>query len=127
MSIEGLISSLQYCRGDYQMSISLKMFLYDSVEDLTFFKCPSRNSTGYYDGSSVSLIPCLGVPGFQVYAVYSLGNPGIAYLPSCSKMYNVAAAPYDVISSQKNATWLTWTKLPHAKQKVRHAATEINR
>ncbi|WKA07194.1 hypothetical protein VitviT2T_025050 [Vitis vinifera] len=90
-------------------------FLDDDVEDLTFFKCPSRNSTTYYDGSSVSFIPCLGGPGFQVYAIYSLGNPIIAYLPSCSKMYNVAAAPYDVISSQKNATRLTWTKLPHCE------------
>ncbi|XP_059599317.1 rust resistance kinase Lr10-like [Vitis vinifera] len=90
-------------------------FLYDYPEVLTFFKCPSRNSTKYYNGSSVPLIPCLGGPGFQVYAVYSLGYTGIAYLPSCSKMYNVAAAPYDVISSQKNATRLTWTKLPHCE------------
>ena len=90
-------------------------FLNDYVDDLTFFKCPSRNSTTYYAGSSVLPISCLGGPGFQVYAVSSWRNPSDAYLPSCSKMYNVAAAPYDVISSQKNATRLTWTKLPHCE------------
>ncbi|XP_034711084.1 rust resistance kinase Lr10-like isoform X1 [Vitis riparia] len=60
-------------------------------------------------------ISCLGGPGFQVYAVPSLANPSDAYLPSCSKMYNVAGAPYDVINSQENATQLTWTKLPHCE------------
>ncbi|RVW73143.1 Rust resistance kinase Lr10 [Vitis vinifera] len=195
MSIEGLISSLQYCRGDYQMSISLKMvflylcccltviissfaetgvsqdecmvsqscslqgppihfpfqlkghqypdhcgcslfelscternqtilelpdsvnllFLDDYLEDLTFFKCPSRNSTTYYDEYSVLPISCLGGPGFQVYAVSSLENPGAACLPSCSKMYNVSAAPYHVIKSQVNATQLKWTELPHCE------------
>ncbi|KAL6321654.1 hypothetical protein AAG906_025486 [Vitis piasezkii] len=42
-------------------------------------------------------------PGFQVYAVSSWRNPGDAYLPSCSKMYN------------ENATQLKWTKLPHCE------------
>ncbi|RVW74466.1 Rust resistance kinase Lr10 [Vitis vinifera] len=90
-------------------------FLNDYVDDLTFFKCPSRNSTTYYDGYSVLPISCLGGPGFQVYAVSSWSNPSDVYLPSCSKMYNVAAAPYHVIKSQENATQLKWTKLPHCE------------
>ena len=87
-------------------------FLDDDVGDLTFFNCSSRNRTTNYD--PVIPISCLRGPGFQVYAVSSLGNPGDVYLPSCSKMYS-AAAPYHVIKSQENATQLKWTKLPHCE------------
>ncbi|RVW74462.1 Rust resistance kinase Lr10 [Vitis vinifera] len=229
MSIEGLISSLQYCRGDYQMSISLKMvFLYlcccltviiSSFAEtgvsqdecmvsqscslqgppihfpfrlkghqypdhcgcsLFALSCTERNQTILELPDSVNLlvkeinyrskeilvqdpdncfprqfrnlnltsspfqflydysepspssnalqetglqimiatrdpISCLRGPGFQVYAVSSWRNPGDAYLPSCSKMYNVAAPPSYVIYPVENATRLKWPKLPHCE------------
>lgn len=89
---------------------------YSFLEEFTFFNCSSSvNSTTYYERYPKLPIPCLGGPGFQVYAVSSWQNPGSVYLPSCSKMYDVSAPPYDGIYLQENVTHLKWTKLPHCK------------
>ncbi|XP_052302136.1 rust resistance kinase Lr10 isoform X15 [Populus trichocarpa] len=71
--------------------------------DCTLFNCTSKHGD-YYDR-----IPCLSVPGYDIYAYSSNNFLGYTDLTSCTKMYNVTSIPSEMTGGD-NILHLNWSE-----------------
>jgi hypothetical protein len=71
--------------------------------DYALFNCTSKH------GDSYARIPCLSVPGYDIYAYSSNYFIGDTDLTNCTKMYNVSSIPSEMIGGD-NILRLNWSE-----------------
>lgn len=109
-----LVHDPDYCLprqlGNLDLAVTPFQFS-EELEDLTFFNCSSVN--GQTSGVHV---PCLDVPGYQVWMVFSSDVIFSQLLPCGNKMY-ASSLPWDEDGIIKNYFHLNWTTPSHCKGK----------
>ncbi|KAJ9178808.1 hypothetical protein P3X46_010659 [Hevea brasiliensis] len=98
-----------FVRQALNINFSASPFLFESSEqyltDYTLFNCSSPKEHIY------GKVPCLGVPGYEVYKIYGHQRISDFDLTSCTKMYNILSFPnfrYGIDSG--SIIQLTWPK-----------------
>ncbi|KAL2527416.1 Protein kinase superfamily protein [Abeliophyllum distichum] len=86
------------------LSASPFHFLENELSDYLLFNC-SATERGIYD-----IIPCLAVPGYQVYAIppYSYTYSDEYSLNSCTKIHEISSVPPYML--YENDLYLTWSE-----------------
>ncbi|KAJ6887962.1 hypothetical protein NC652_029080 [Populus alba x Populus x berolinensis] len=88
---------------NFSLSKSPFKFAGQYRDDYALFNCTSKH--GDFDGQ----IPCLGAPGYDIYAYLSNYFLGYTDLTSCTKMYNVTSIPSEMID-RYNILQLNWSE-----------------
>ncbi|KAL3574815.1 hypothetical protein D5086_022916 [Populus alba] len=88
---------------NFSLSKSPFKFAGQYRDDYALFNCTSKH--GDFDGQ----IPCLGAPGYDIYAYSSNYFLGYTDLTSCTKMYNVTSIPSEMID-RYNILQLNWSE-----------------
>ncbi|KAM7481203.1 hypothetical protein LguiB_005786 [Lonicera macranthoides] len=73
-----------------------------SLFDLSLYNC-SAPQRDMYDP-----IPCLDVPGYNVYAVRSAYDIDSKPLTFCTKIHDIASAPFDIFDTKSDFHFLSW-------------------
>ncbi|KAJ6881502.1 RING-H2 finger protein ATL21A [Populus alba x Populus x berolinensis] len=87
---------------NFSLSKSPFKFAGDYPYDYALFNCTSKHGD-FYDR-----IPCLGGPGYDIYAYSSNNFLGYTDLTSCTKMYNVTSIPSEMID--RDILHLNWSE-----------------
>ncbi|KAJ8747881.1 hypothetical protein K2173_013049 [Erythroxylum novogranatense] len=92
---------------NFSLSGSRFEFQKPDLSNYTFFNCSPRDRSD--SNSQMNLVPCLGAPGYEVYAVDSDAYVSNLPLISCTKMYNVPPIPSEMIFPGQTLR-LKWSK-----------------
>ncbi|XP_050221736.1 rust resistance kinase Lr10-like [Mercurialis annua] len=88
---------------NFKLSNTPYKYGYFIQSDYYLFNCSSLDRNEYVR------MPCLSVPGYDVYAFIAETNVMFTDLAFCTKMYNVSSVPLEFVSSD-NVLQLNWTR-----------------